>query len=256
MSAIFASLLLVLLLFAVAPLAAYLPIAVVASLLFLVAWNLIDLPRIRKILATSREEGAVLVVTFFATLLLDLEFAFLIGVLVSLILFLNRTSHPIMRSLVPDPRHTGRKMAEIEEGLVECPQLKILRIEGSIYFGAASHVERHFDTLREHASGQKHLLLMSKSINFVDMAGAELLAQEAHRRRALGGQLYFYSLRLPVEELLERGGHMAEIGREHVFRGKREAIAGAFARLDRSICAGCRARIFEECAGVPGPKDP
>jgi SulP family sulfate permease len=255
LSAVFASLLLVLLLFAVAPLAAYLPIAVVASLLFLVAWNLIDLPRIRKILATSREEGAVVAVTFFATLLLDLEFAFLVGVLISLILFLNRTSHPIMRSLVPDPRHTGRKMTEIEDGLVECPQLKILRIEGPIYFGAASHVERHFDTLREHNPDQKHLLLMSKSINFVDMAGAELLAHEAQRRRALDGQLYFYSLRAPVEELLERGGYMAEIGREHIFRGKREAIGGVFTRLDRSICEGCRARIFEECASVPGPKD-
>src|SRR5207249_10490832 len=62
----------------------YLPIAVVAGLLFLVAWNLIDFRRIRKILATSRGESAVLAVTFFATLLLDLEFAILVGVLVSL----------------------------------------------------------------------------------------------------------------------------------------------------------------------------
>ncbi len=255
MSAIFSAALLVLLLVAVAPLVAYLPIAVVAGVLFLVAWNLIDLPHIRKILATSRGEGTVLAVTFFATLLLDLEFAILVGVLVSLVLYLNRTSHPIMRSLVPDPRHTERKMTEIEDGLVECPQLKILRIEGPIYFGAVGHVQRHFDTLREHSPGQKHLLLMSKSINFVDMAGAELLVEEARRRRALGGELYFYSLRVPVEELFEHGGYMAEIGRENVFRGKREAIGGVFTRLDRSICAACRARIFEECASVPEPKD-
>jgi len=242
-------------LLAVAPLVAYLPIAVVAGVLFLVAWNLIDFRRIRKILATSRGESAVLAVTFFATLLLDLEFAIFVGVLVSLVLFLNRTSHPIMRSLVPDPRHTGRKMTEVEDSLLECPQLKILRIEGSIYFGAVGHVERHLDTLREHSPGQKHLLLMSKSINFVDMAGAELLTEEARRRRAGGGQLYFYSLRKPVEELLERGGYMAELGRENVFRGKREAIGGVFTRLDLSICATCRARIFEECASVPGPRE-
>jgi sulfate permease, SulP family len=253
MAAVFAALLLVLVLLAVAPLVAYLPIAVVAALLYLVAWNLIDLRRIRKVLATSRGESAVLAVTFFATLLLDLEFAILVGVLVSLVLYLNRTSHPIMRSLVPDPRHTERKMTEVEDSLVECPQLKILRIEGSIYFGAVGHVQRHLDTLREHSPGQKHLLLMSKSINTVDMAGAELLVEEARRRRADGGQLYFYSMRKPVEELLERGGYMNEIGREHVFRGKREAIGGVFTRLDRSICARCRARIFEECASVPEP---
>ncbi|HET7765341.1 MAG TPA: SulP family inorganic anion transporter [Burkholderiales bacterium] len=255
MAAMFASLLLVIVLLAVAPLMAHMPIAVVSGLLFLVAWNLIDLPRIRKILSTSPGESAVLAVTFFATLLLDLEFAFLVGVLVSLVLYLNRTSHPIMRSLVPDPRHTERKMTEIEDGLIECPQLKILRIEGPIYFGAVNHVERHFDTLREHNPGQKHLLLMSKSINFVDMAGAELLVQEAQRRRGLGGQLYFYSLRAPVEDLFESGGYIADIGRENLFRGKREAIGGVFTRLDRSICASCRARIFEECASVPKPPD-
>jgi len=255
MSAIFAALLLVLVLLAVSPLVAYLPIAVVAGLLFLVAWNLIDLPRIRKILSTSRGEAAVLAVTFFATLVLDLEFAIMVGVLVSLVLYLNRTSHPILRSLVPDPRHSERKMTEVEDGLVECPQLKILRIEGSIYFGAVGHVERHLDALREQSAAQKHLLLMSKSINTVDMAGAELLVEEARLRRAGGGQLYFYSLRKPVEELLERGGYMEEIGRENVFRGKREAIGGVFTRLDRSVCATCRARIFEECASVPKPKD-
>jgi SulP family sulfate permease len=254
MAAMFASLLLVIVLLAVAPLMAYMPIAVVSGLLFLVAWNLIDLARIRKILSTSRGESAVLAVTFFATLLLDLEFAFLVGALVSLVLYLNQTSHPLMRSLVPDPRHTERKMTEVEDSLVECPQLKILRIEGSLYFGAVGHVARHLDTLREHNPGQKHLLLMSKSINTVDMQGADLLVEEARRRRAAGGQLYFYSLRKPVAELLERGGYMAEIGREHVFRGKREAIGGVFTRLDRSICARCRARIFEECASVPGPE--
>jgi len=254
MSAVFAAVLLVLVLLAVAPLAAYLPIAAVAGILFLVAWSLIDFQRIRKILSTSRGEGAVVAATFFATLLLELEFAILVGVLASLVLYLNRTSHPIMRSLVPDPRHSQRKMTEVEDSLVECPQLKILRIEGSIYFGAASHVERHLDTLRERSPGQKHLLLMSKSINFVDMAGAELLVEEARRRREAGGRLYFYSLRKPVEELFERGGYIAELGRENIFRGKREAIGGVFTRLDQSVCARCRARIFEECASVPEPK--
>jgi len=254
MSAIFAAGLLVLLLVAVAPLAAYLPIAVVAGILFLVAWNLIDFPRIRRILSAGRGESTVLTVTLFATLLLDLEFAILVGVVMSLVLYLNRTSRPIMRSLVPDPRHSQRKMTQVEDSLLECPQLKILRIEGSIYFGAVNHVESRFDALRDHSPGQKHLLLMSKSINFVDLAGADALAAEARRRRDAGGGLYFYSLRKPVEELFERSGCIAEIGRKNIFSGKREAIGGVFTRLDRSICATCRARIFDECASVPEPE--
>jgi sulfate permease, SulP family len=255
LAAVFSALLLVLILAAVGPLAAYLPHAVVAGMLFIVAWGLIDFGDIRAIVRTSRGEAGVLATTFAATLLFDMEFAIALGVLASLAVYLHRTSHPIMRTLVPDPRHPNRKMTEPEDDLRECPQAKILRIEGSIWFGAVSHVERHFDTLREHAHGQKHLILMAKSVNFVDIAGAELLAAEAELRREAGGALYFYSLRQPVEDLLRRGGYMDDIGRENVFRGKHEAFAGVFDRLDRSICATCRARIFLECKTLPPPKD-
>ena len=254
LAAVFSALALVLVLVGVAPLMAYLPIASMAAILFLVAWGLIDFRSIRGIVRASRSESMVLALTFAATLLLELEFAILAGVMLSLLVYLNRTSRPSMRSLVPDPRHPMRKMVELEPGLAECPQLKILRIEGSIYFGAVSHVGAHFDTLRESRPNQKHLLLMSKSINFVDIAGAELLAHEAWMRRKMGGQLYLYSLRQPVRDMLERGGHLDHIGREDVFAGKYEAISGVFARLDRSVCARCSARIFNECASLPPPQ--
>jgi len=254
LAAVLSSLFLVVVLAGVAPLVAYLPIASMAAILFLVAWGLFDFHSIRSILRASRPETGVLAATFAATLLMELEFAILAGVTLSLIVYLSRTSRPAMRSLVPDPRHATRKMTEVVAGLPECPQLKIMRIEGSIYFGAVDHVGAHFETLRERSPGQKHLLLISKSINFVDVAGAELLAHEAHKRRAMGGALYLYSLRQSAEEILGRGGYLDEIGEENVFRTRREAIATAFSRLDRSVCARCRARIFEECAALPPPE--
>jgi SulP family sulfate permease len=194
----------------------------------------------------------VLASTFAATLVLDLEYAMLAGVAASLIFYLNRTSHPSLRALVPNPRHPERKMTEVRSE-PECPQMKILRIEGSIYFGACNHVEQHFDMLRRQHPQQKHLLLMSKSINFVDMAGADLIGREARKRNAMGGGVYLYSPREPVEALLHRGGYMADIGKDHVFRSKDEAFAGVFARLDRPVCMRCTARIFLECRTVPGP---
>jgi SulP family sulfate permease len=254
LSAVFSSLFLIVILIFVAPLMAYLPIASMAAILFLVAWGLIDFHSIRTILRASQPETAVLALTFAATLLLELEFAILVGVTLSLLVYLSRTSHPSMRSLVPDPRDATRKMTELEPGLAECPQLKMLRIEGSIYFGAVNHVDTHFDTLRETNPNQKHLLLLAKSINFVDVAGAELLAHEAERRRKSGGQLYFYSMRQPVQDMLERGGFMEHIGRENIFVRRYDAISGVFARLDRSICSTCRARIFNECATLPPPR--
>lgn len=251
LAAIFSAPLLVLLLIAIAPLVAYIPLAVMAAILFLVAWGLIDRHAIEAIRRSSAAESWVLAITFIATLTLNLEIAILTGVLASLIVYLNRTARPIMRSLVPDPRHRERRMAELEPGLSECPQLKILRIEGSIYFGAVNHIATHFDTLRGVSPTQKHLLVMAKSINFVDVAGADLLAHEARQRAALGGRLYFYSLRQPVRDMLERAGHLRAIGTDNVFASKDQAIAGVFAQLDHGICANCPTRIFRECASVP-----
>lgn len=254
LAAVFSSLILVLMLFAAGFATAWLPLAVVAGMLMLVAWNLVDIAYIRRSLRTNRSDAMVLSITFIATLVASLDYAMLIGVAASLAVYLNRTAHPSLRSLVPDPGHPERKMTEVRDE-PECPQMKLLRIEGSIYFGACNHVGEHFDLLRKRNPDQKHLLLMCKSINFVDMAGADLVGREARKRNDMGGGLYLYSPRQPVEAMLQRGGYMGDIGASHIFRSKDEAIAGVFARLDRSVCMQCRARIFQECGTIPGPVD-
>jgi SulP family sulfate permease len=254
LAAAFASILLALIVTFFAPLASTIPMPAVAGLLFLVGWGLIDFRHIRHVVSTTRGETAVLFITLASTLLLSLETAILAGIVFSLLIYLNQSSHPALRSLVPDPRVPERNMLEVEPGFPECPQMKILRVEGSLYFGAIEHVENCFDDIRKNQPGQKHLLLMSKSINTVDLSGADLLQREARKRRANGGDLYFYSLRKPVIRMFEEAGYLDEFGSDHMYRGKREAFNQVFQRLDRSICATCTARIFQECATVEGPK--
>ncbi len=246
---------LVLLLAVLAPAAAHLPLPVIAGLLVLAGWGLIDLEQMRLYLRTSKQEAAVLGLTLISALVVPLEISVLVGVTGSLFVYLNRTSRPIMRSLVPDPRHSARKFAETREGLPECPQFKIASVDGSIYFGAVDHVESHFATLRERAGAQRHLLLAARNMNFIDVAGAQALVREARLRRAAGGRLYLQGLRSPVEDVLRNGGFIAELGEENVIRERREAVAAVFAQLDRSVCARCRARIFEECASLPPPSN-
>lgn len=242
---------LIVVVFAVAPLLAYLPHASMAALLFMVAWGLIDFGAMRAIVRTSRSESAVLGLTFAAMLVMDLEVAILVGVTLSLIIYLNRTSRPRMRAVAPDPRHSVRRFGPVAQGIAECPQLKIMAVEGSIYFGAVDHVESHFDTLRAVAAEQKHLLVVARNINFLDIAGAEALVREARARRWRGGRLWLQGLRLPAEDVLRNGKYLSEIGEDAVFRDKREAIARIFDKLDPGVCARCRARIFEECPTRP-----
>jgi SulP family sulfate permease len=247
LAAVFSAFALALIVVVFAPWVQWLPLATVAAVLLLASISLIDVKRIRETLALSRPEGGVLLLTLGATLVLRLDVAVLAGVAASLVLYLNRTSRPTMRSQVPDPRDSERRFVPIEAGLRECPQLKMLTVEGSIYFGAVDHVATHLDILREIAPDQKHLLLLLRNMNFVDVAGAMLLVRESRRRRADGGRLYLQGLRQPVAEFLRRGGMLETIGEENVFRTKHEAIAAIYGRLDPGICARCTARIFYEC---------
>ncbi len=254
LAAVFAGVLLAGVVVLVAPLAAYLPNAAMASILFLVAWGLIDFHAIQNILRTSRSETGVLAVTFFSTLFLELEFAIMAGVLLSLGLYLNRTSRPRMLTRVPNPRTPGRNFVT-DPSLPECPQLKLVRLDGSLFFGAVSHVAETLAKMEEKQPGQRHLAIVASGVNFIDVAGAELLAEEAKRRRAEGGGLYLIRVKPGVCEPLTRGGYLDEIGRENLFTGKTDAIAWATSRLDPEVCRTCTARIFHECAGKPGPRD-
>jgi SulP family sulfate permease len=252
LSAILASLLVGLMLVFLAPLTAFLPLPAVAGVIVLVAWNLIDIHRIRQIILTSKSETLVLLITCLSTFVVALEFAIYVGVLLSLVLYLQRTSHPKIISVAPDPSKPKRLLNNAAKyKLLECPQLKILRLDGSLFFGAVDHVQK---TLRRLAAKRdaewKHVLIIASGINFIDVTGAEMLTQEAQRLRSRGGALYLCGLKATARETLRRGGYINVIGQENLFSSKEEAIRLIFQRLDKGRCALCQRRIFRECAAV------
>ena len=171
----------------------------------------------------------------------------------SLMIFLRKTSHPRLSPRVPDPASRTRKFI-YGQFLPECPQLKLLRLDDSLYFGSVSYVGELLRRYREHYPDQKHLLLLTKGIATVDVAGAELLVSEAEERRAIGGDMYMYRLRDTASKVFDRGGYAEEIGEANIFDTKEEAIATIFDRLDKNICAVCEHRIFVECKTIEQPK--
>ncbi|MCF7984945.1 MAG: sulfate permease [Thiohalocapsa sp.] len=239
----------------IAPLAVYLPKAAMAGLLFLVAWGLIDFKDMRHIVRASKREASILAVTFLSALFLDLELAIFAGVLLSLVLYLERTSKPRMVTLAPDPRLPGRAFSS-DDSLPQCPQLRFLRIDGSLFFGNVAHVEQLLERMRATEPERKHLVLLADGINFVDLQGAELLVKEAEKRKASGGGLYLVNVKQGFREALERCGCLDAIGARNVFQSKEAAIRAIFQKLDREMCAHCRARIFRECASVPVAEPP
>jgi sulfate permease, SulP family len=249
MAAIFAAISLALVVLVVAPLAAHLPIAAMAGILVIVAYRLIDFHHISNILRTSKRETAVLLTTFFATLFVELEFAIYVGVLLSLLIYLMRTSRPRIVTRTPDPNAPNRNLVT-DPKLPECPQFKIVRVDGSLFFGAVDHVQSELHRGLVENPGQKHLLVVGDGINFIDIAGAEMLVQESKFRRRLGGGIYLCKVKEEACSILKRGGFVDDFKNENIFVSKIDAIQTIFGMLDRSICERCDKRIFLECQQV------
>ena len=306
LASVFSALLLLGLVAVSAPVLAQIPMAALAGLLVLVALALLDLKRWRQLFALSRSDFAVALTTLVATVTIRLEMAILLGMLLSLMSFLYRTSRPAMRTMGFDSRAPDRQFVVIDEDhvsttgdpqvlppsddsatfkqgprdwlrqtagaatpsggrephevgdrgghtLPECPQLKLLRMEGEVYFGATQYVADTLHALRSQPNPQKHLLVMAKSMNFIDLAGAELWEAELAARRAMGGNLYFHRPRPEVIRMWRKTGFTDLLGTEHQFSDKHSAIARIFSQLDPDICRSCTARIFTECQSVPNP---
>jgi len=214
-------------------------------LLFLVAWGLIDFHHISSIARASRAESVILWVTLIGTLI-NLEKGIFFGILLSLMFYLYRTSRPQVQAVVTDPE-PGSYHYISAEGHPECPQLKMVRITGSIFFGAVDHVQQSLHEIGEHDPQLKHVLIVAGGVNFIDIAGAEMLAQEARRREKLGGGLYFYRVKESVCGTLRKGPYIRDVGDENIFPTKSRPIETIYTKLDTDICRNCQARIFKEC---------
>ncbi len=215
LATVYASIFLLLILLMVAPLAAYLPNAAMAGILFLVAWGLIDFHHIASISKTSRAETVVLWVTLLGTLV-DLEEGIFFGILLSLSIYLYRVSRPHIVPVVP-AKEEGAYHFVSAYNHPECPQLSMVRFNGAIFFGAVDHVQSSLMQIDEKEPQKKSVLIVASGIDFVDVAGAEMLAQEARRRRRMGGGLYFYRCKDDIYKFLRKADKLDDHRRGRFF---------------------------------------
>ena len=249
LSAILAALFLMVIVLLVGPLISYLPYAAMAGIILIVAYNLIDFQSIKKTFTYSKSESVIFTATFLSTLLFELEFAIYLGVLLSLMLFIAKTSAPEVHTLAfgSPPGEDIRKLQSIRKTpLVQCPQLKIIRIDMSIYFGSINHIQKQISRIVDNQRIY-HILIVASGVNFIDLAGIEGLLIEHRRLKALNGNLYLVDVKSSTYEFMEKVNFVNEIGRENFFESKEEAIHIVYDRLDKSKCEKCQALVFKEC---------
>ncbi len=248
-SSIFSSLFIILALLMLAPLAAYVPRAALAGVLLVTAYSIIDQEEIARIWRGTRGDAMIMVITFVSTLLLPLQFAVLVGILISLTVYILRTSVPRVVAVTPAKEFTHfthRPNAR------QCSQLAILDILGDFYFGAVSHVE---EAIRAHLSAhpsQRFLLLRMYSVDQIDISGVHALESIVRSLRARGGDVFMMRTQDPVLEVFKSTGFYDYLGADH-FLAYGDAIGHLFYRiLDPTICIyECTGNTFLECQNLP-----
>ncbi|NRA21831.1 MAG: SulP family inorganic anion transporter [Oceanospirillaceae bacterium] len=243
LSAIFAALLLIFIVLLIAPLTAYLPVAAMAGVILIVAYNLVDFSHIKKILSTSKAESSVLLITFVSTLFLALEFAIYLGVLMSLILFLAKTSSPEITLMSLDIK--GLRFVEGADHLgYTCPPVRVLRVDMSIYFGSVNHIQNEIECILN-CRDVSCLLILCEGINFIDLSGTELLLSLDKKLKARGGGLYFFAMKPLVKQRAIKLGLTASISPRQFYDSRQKVINDIYPLLQLSVCERCEQQLLK-----------
>lgn len=176
---------------AVAPLAGYIPLAALAGILAVVAWDMVEKDAVGALLRASRGDAAVLSATFLLTIFRDLTEAIVVGFALGSVLFIHRmskttgvaTHKPFVTEDVADG--AVRDRVPYDETTANNPDIVVYRISGAFFFGAASAIGSVLDRI---ADTHRVLVIDFAAVPFVDSTAAntiERLAHKAARRKVL-----------------------------------------------------------------------
>jgi SulP family sulfate permease len=204
-------LMLVAVLLFLAPFASGIPLAVLAAILFVVAWNMSELPRCVHILKTApTADRLILVITFLLTVFADLVVAVNVGVILAILHFLRRMSDSV-ETQQADPQALARELAQ--QGITHLPDdVMVFDIAGPMFFGAVDNFE--------HALASTHtdpevLVIRLHQVPFMDMTGIQALHDVSHKLGRRGVKVIFCEANERVLAKLERAGVIGEQGILH-----------------------------------------
>ncbi len=220
------------------PLLYHLPQATLAAVIIMAVINLVKVQPVIQAWKAEPHDGLVSVVTFVLTLILapHLETGIIVGVLLSLGLFVYRTMRPRFATVSRFPDGTLRDV-EVHS-LKTDKYISIMRFDGSLYFANAGYFE---STVLERVATEpdlKFVIVDGQGINQLDATGLEVLYHLTERLHASAGvELLVARMKKQFMDTLRRSGMMAEFREEHFFARVQDAIDYAFQRLGPELTA-------------------
>jgi SulP family sulfate permease len=199
-----------------APLARYVPKPALAALLLLTAARLIDLKRVSYTLRASRMDAGVVIVTALSAVVFGLDAAILIGVALSILLFVPRAAKMRTVEMFVDKDDVVRERLPSDRG---DSGFLLYDLEGELFFGAGPELERTFLEIQRQAtaSASRHILLRLKRVRNPDVVSLEHLEHFLKHAQSQGIAVWLAGLRSDLLAAFDRLEFWEWLPRDHVF---------------------------------------
>jgi SulP family sulfate permease len=210
---------LVLIILVLAPLAVYIPLCTLAAILFVVAWNMSELPHfVNMVRRAPRADVAVLLITFFLTVFADLVMAVNIGVILASLLFMRRMAAAVQVLEQSGPELDSELLAARAGGLPAGAM--VYAIEGPFFFGAVESMER---ILAQTNSRPDTIIFRLRNVPFMDITGLRSFEEAIRHLQKQGTRVLLVEANVRVTHKLEKAGIVALLGKAHLLPGLGEA---------------------------------
>jgi SulP family sulfate permease len=187
------------------PLAASIPLAALAAILFVVAWNMSDIERFKSVMRTApAADRWILLITFLLTVFADLIVAVNVGVILAMLQFIRRMSESVDTQAVGAP---SLKVELAELGLARLPpEVQVYEITGPLFFGAIENIKRPLLEIRPYP---KTLIIRLNRVPFMDITGIQMLEDIIKLLRKKGIAVMLCEANQRVRAKLHRAGVVA-----------------------------------------------
>jgi SulP family sulfate permease len=241
LSSLFSVVLVVITLLFLTPVFQYLPNAILASIIMVSVFGLIDVKYAKSLWTNRRDEFIILTITFLSTLFIGITVGILIGVLCSLLLMVYRTSNPHFAEL-GNIRNSDyyKNIRRFGDEVQVREDLLIVRFDAQLYFGNAAYFKKE---LLRHVAAKgnplKAVILNAEAINYIDATGADMLTKLIHEIHAMGLQFYIAGAIGPTRDVIFSSGIINELHKEYLFVKTKEAVS-FYDDPNKVSIVGCR----------------
>lgn len=203
----------------------YLPYAALAAIIITAVPGLVEIGEARFLLDIRRREFTLMLLTFFATLLLGIIQGIGVGIIISLIIVLHRSTYPniVMLGRIPDT-DIYRDVSRYPEAMTQTNTI-IVRIDASLYFANIPFLKEQLEKLeKESEKNLNQIIIDAIGINEVDASALQGLRElvDLYGKRDI--DIIFAGLKGPVRDMFQRSGLDLVIGPEHFYMNINEAV--------------------------------